>query len=437
MRGAALAVLLAAAAGAQPLPQERMLRDGTWNQRIHATSSLGSLGARGLPLLSYAAHDADWQVRMTAAHEMGRVGRPALKQLEAVLREEPCRHVRLTAVHWLGVLGPEASEALRRSLGDESAMVRLMGRYWLQKQNAKTPPADAPEETAASDEDLKACAASVAPGRAPWADANEPVPALAAPGAPQLDEPVVTKDPEFPPSATAAAARPAPPAAGADYAKIGRERLKELDELLTPAEKGEAETLPKGRPAMSQRAEPDSAGAEFAGTPRAAAPKGSVAAKRAATAETMPASPAGFGERAAPETSGADLAADAGTGKMAADPLPALLAYLKNRDAAVRARAADELGRRGTPEAVAALTAALKDEAARVRAGAAIALGNVGPAADGSVPALVAALKRGPEEVTWSAALALGRIGTPSARRAFARHSRESAGELVKTKPGR
>jgi HEAT repeat protein len=386
---AVLAVLLAAAAGAQPLQQERMLRDGNWNQRIHATSSLGALGERGLPLLSYAAHDADWQVRMTAAHEMGRVGRPALKLLETVLREEPCRHVRLTAVHWLGVLGPEASDALRRSLGDESAMVRLMGRYWLKKQNAQSPPAEAPEETAASEEDLKACAASASPGRAPWAT-GEALPSLAGADEPQLEERVITKDPEILPSTAATPARPAPPPGDAEYAKLGRERLKELDELLAPAERGTPETLPKGAP--------------------------------------------GFGERPAPETKGADFMTDAGTAKLENDPLPALLAYLKAPDAAKRARAADELGRRGTPEATAALTATLKDKAPRVRASAAIALGNIGAAADAAVPALVAALKRGPEEVTWSAALALGRIGTPRARRAFARHSRESAGEFVKTK---
>ncbi len=432
MRNWALVVLLSARASAQPIQQERMLRDGNWNQRIHATSSLSSMGPRGLPLLSYAAHDADWQVRMTAAHEMGRVGRPALKALETVLREEPCRHVRLTAVHWLGVLGPEASDILRRSLGDESAMVRLMGRYWLKKQNAK-PTDDAPEEaTAASDEDLKACAASATPGRAPWA--GEAVPATGDSEVPQRNEVVVTKDPEFLRSTEALPVRAPPPTGNADYAKLGRERLKELDELLTPAEKGEPESMPKGRPGFGERATPDTAGADFAAVSRKKTATAAVALKSTQAAQTMPAAPSGFGERAAPETSGADLVADAGTAKLENDPLPVLLAYLKDADAAKRARAADELGRRGTPEAISALSAALKDKTPRVRASAAIALGNIGAPADASIPALVAALKRGPEEVTWSAALALGRIGTPRARRAFARHSRESAGEFVRTK---
>ncbi|MEQ1920086.1 MAG: HEAT repeat domain-containing protein, partial [Elusimicrobiota bacterium] len=122
-----LTLLLAFPAGAQPGGHERMLRDGNWNQRVHAATALGELGPGGLPLLSYAARDADWQVRMTAVHEMGRVGLPALSALETVLREEPCRHVRLTAVHWLGSMGPEASGTLHRVLNDESGMVRLMG----------------------------------------------------------------------------------------------------------------------------------------------------------------------------------------------------------------------------------------------------------------------------------------------------------------------
>ena len=152
----ALALLLAFPANAQPNGHERMLRDGNWNQRIHAATALGALGPGGLPLLSYAARDADWQVRMTAVHEMGRVGLPALKALETVLREEPCRHVSLTAVHWLGSMGPEASDTLHRALKDESGMVRLMGRYWLQRDEGKEAPPESWDAAEASSEYLKA-----------------------------------------------------------------------------------------------------------------------------------------------------------------------------------------------------------------------------------------------------------------------------------------
>lgn len=39
----ALAAPLASPAQAQPSRHERALRDGTWNQRIHAATALGAL----------------------------------------------------------------------------------------------------------------------------------------------------------------------------------------------------------------------------------------------------------------------------------------------------------------------------------------------------------------------------------------------------------
>lgn len=413
----ALALLVAASAAAQPSQNERLLRDGNWNERIHAATSLGARGPSALPLLAYAARDADWQVRMTAVHEMGRIGRPALGALEIVLREEPCRHVRLTAVHWLGSFGPEAADALRRALSDESGMVRLMGRYWLKKDEGADAAPEKWDAAAASQEDLKSCQRSVRPARAAWA-ASPGLPASRPEEAP-IDEPVLTKDPVI-------VEPPAPPANPATTARatLDRVSLSELDELLASSDR-KPEAFSRSSAGFGDRPAPETSSAAYALTARAAAPASGVKRpKDPTTPELLPPAPAGFGDRPAPETSGAALVEDKGTGKMANDPLPVLLAYLKHADAAMRARAADELGRRAAAKAVPALTAALKDRAPRVRASAALALGNIGAPSDAAVPAIVAALKTGPEEVSWSAALALGRIGTPRARKAFERSLR-------------
>lgn len=413
----ALALLIALPASAQQSGHERMLRDGDWNQRVHAATALGALGPGALPLLSYAARDADWQVRMTAVHEMGRVGLPALKALETVLREEPCRHVRLTAVHWLGSMGPEASGTLHRVLSDESGMVRLMGRYWLKKDEGKDAPPESWDAAAASSEDLKACAGSPSPGRATWAEDSAVIPAASED---PIDEPILTHDPVVASSTAAIAAAPSPET----YAPLDRASLKELDDVLAASDR-KPESMPAAPPGFGERAAPETSSAAFASVGRAPAPVSGVRRQRdRATPELLPPGQAGFGDRPAPETSGAAIVADKGTGKMKNDPLPVLLAYLKDVDAAKRARAADELGRRAAVKAVPALTAALKDRAPRVRASAALALGNIGAPSDAAVPAIVAALKKGPEEVAWSAALALGRIGTPRARKAFERSLR-------------
>ena len=362
----AFLLLLAVAASAGRVP--RALTDGDWNERIHAVHALEDRGAEGLPGLRVAAVDADWQVRMTAVHLMGRIGAPAIADLDAVLRLEPCRHVRLTAVHWLGNIGgPEAEEALRSGLSDESGMVRLVGRYWLAKAEG-SPAGEDPDAAQAGGEDLKYCESSPEPGRAPWADAAAAGPAEPA----QIDEPVITPDPT---EKAEGAEREAVRAESLD-----RARLTELDVLLD-RQTAPPEGFPDAPPGVT-RGSPDGAPAEYASDdpiPDLIAQLGlNEAARRSRAADEL--------------------------GKRSAAAAPA----------------------------VPALTKALKDPDRRVRAAAALALGNVGPAADPAVPALVAALKKGPEEVEWSAALALGRMGTPRARRAFARYSRESAGALVR-----
>lgn len=414
MTGAA-ALLLAAA-----------LERGNWNERIHATQSLAEEGAQGLPLLRVAADDADWQVRMTAVHLMGRVGAPAVPDLARTLDGEPCRTVRLTALHWLGSIGtPEADAALRRGLDDESGMVRLVGRYYLEKGGA--PKGVDPDAATAEQEDLKACAASPAPGRL-----VRPASAPPSQSEEEIHEVVVTPDP---PVRRATETVAAVPAEG--------ERLRELDTLLTLEEPGRRppETMPPGAPGLPERPAPETAGADYARTDGRNAPDARVAAPPVAKAaapppETLPGGAPGLPVRTTAHPEGPAIPAGPDA-KIPADPLPALRRLLVDPDASKRARAADELGKLGgrAASATGALASALKDPDRRVRASAALALGNIGPKADSAVPALVAALKRGPEEVSWSAAVALGRIGTPNARKAFARYSLQAAGDLARTKP--
>ena len=59
----------------------RLLDFGLWNNRINALYDAGDMGVDGLPLLRYASDDADWQVRLTAAHFMGKLGLAAAPAL--------------------------------------------------------------------------------------------------------------------------------------------------------------------------------------------------------------------------------------------------------------------------------------------------------------------------------------------------------------------
>ncbi len=413
---------LAAPDAARLAELEREVARGGWNARVHAAQALGDYGAAGLPGLRVAAEDADWQVRLTAIHEMGQVGAPAAEDLARLLREEPCRTVRLTALHWLGALGPAGRRALRGALDDESAMVRELGRYWLRKSGEAGPdePGDA---QAVGDEDLRVCAASPEPGRAPWARAAAPARPAAAR---REDGPVVldVRTPEpFADRARAAAPLAPPP--------LPRERLAALDEIL--GERGARESLPPGPPGLKRpppsAPEPGIAASVPRAAPRPAADQAIArGAPEVLPPPRTPPAPREVARAAEPRLSSSSPDAPAGV-----DALPILLRLLRSREALRRGRAADELGAMGAAasSAVADLRRALRDPDAGVRAAAALALGNVGPASDPAVPAIVAALRRGPEEVSWSAALALGRIGTPRARRAFARYARRSAGDLL------
>ncbi len=90
-----------------------------------------------------------------------------------------------------------------------------------------------------------------------------------------------------------------------------------------------------------------------------------------------------------------------------------LLADLHSEDKRVRRKAAEELGRAGSEQAVPALIDALRDPDQMVAAAAALSLGELKDRR--AVAALVTVLKDMSEEVRGNAALALGRIGERSA----------------------
>lgn len=127
--------------------------------------------------------------------------------------------------------------------------------------------------------------------------------------------------------------------------------------------------------------------------------------------ESLPPGPAAP-ESAARERPAGAIVADAGTGKPELDPVPGLIERLADADPRRRARAADELGKRGLSarKAVPALRKALADRDRRVRASAALALGSAGAGASAVERELRAALRDRDEDVRFSAALALERF---------------------------
>lgn len=201
------ATLFAGTAAAAESETARLLRTGNWNERVHAVHTAGETGAEDVALLGYAADDADWQVRLTAAHFLGRA--KAAPALGRVLTYEPCRHVRLTALHWLGSLGPAGAPVLREVL-------------------------DGAWESGSK----RGCLSSPGSGRAPWAGMKSPV------DAPEggIDEDVVTRDPTVLSTPTAAVKPPPDPPAE----PLPARQMEEIDALLGP---GFARTDPDGLPA--------------------------------------------------------------------------------------------------------------------------------------------------------------------------------------------
>lgn len=483
MRTAAF-LILAAAAPALALDEppgqaklddaHRMLDYGLWNGRIDALYDLGALGRDGLGELTFADDDADWQVRLTAVHFLGKLGAPAAPALAAVAEREPCPHVRRLALLWLKRMGPDGAASYRRlaQAEDEEALASLPPGYSPEVMGkplvVDTPDGMTPEFFDGG-VDLRACASSEHAGRLHRAGA-----APSGPGdGPERDE--VVKTPEIPAWARNGGARPSSstaragspetlppgpagperpdgavasaPLAPADARVRGEldgllapgpvEALKPLSALLReqPVEKhaprdgedfadlppadevrstGTPESLPAGPPAPERApSAPDAAPAFAVADPRRA-PAAAVAARSTGTPESFPPGlPAP--EPRAVEPGRADLVADAGTGKPENDPIPVLIAALSSAEPRRRARAADELGKRGdaAKPALTKLRAATKDRDRRVRASAVLALGSV--AAADAARDIRRALKDRDEDVRFSAALALERLRSRTA----------------------
>lgn len=441
MRALGAAVLAAAAcavaARALDLPARQAKLDeihsvldyGLWNGRIEALYDLGELGRDGLPLLSYADDDADWQVRLTAVHFLGKVGLPAAPALGEVARREPCPHVRLYALEWLSRMGATGEQYYREAITpeDEAELGRLPPRRDPAFMG-KPLVIDAPDQMNADffngGADLRVCASSEHAGRQhghlDWPRGEEAeaaahevvvtadVPAWARGGRSSTSPAAggrLGRPESLPPGPAApevASSAPPPPKTAEQ-----RRRDAELDMFLAP---GRPQGLPRGEPAPAPRdSVPPRPGYETP-APRAAA-SSAVTAVSSGTRESFPAGPPAP-EAGPAEPAAAAFVADAGTGKPEQDPIPGLIERLSDSDPHRRARAADELGKRGpaAAKAVSALRRALRDRDRRVRASAVLALGSAGAGADAVAADLRRALSDKDEDVRFSAGIALERF---------------------------
>lgn len=410
----ALAALLALCAAAHAADAGRirgLLDRGLWNSRIQTLYELGDNGAEALPLLIRASDDADWQVRLTAVHFMGKLGAPAAAALGEIARVEPCPRVRVSALRWLEGMGAAGQTVLKDVLTPEDAreMESLPDRFGTERMGkplAIDPPGgEMSPEFFDHGLDLRACASSEYANRR---DRRE------APGAAVEDEPapqsfeVVTTPP-------VRLGPPVPPKPESLPEGPPAEHMAVIEtEIPNPGpkawERKAPETMPPGPPGFEPRvAAPPEARAAAAPARRPVA--GAEPKAPPPPAETMPAAGPGM-NRAAPVPGAAGLVADAGTGKAENDPVPELIRRLSSPEPRVRARAADELGKRGAAAAAAApaLRRALKDRDRRVRASAVLALGGVAGPSSSVAADLRRALRDKNEDVRFSAVIALERL---------------------------
>ncbi len=452
-----------------------ILHFGLWNNRINVLYDVGDMGNAGLPLLVYASQDADWQVRLTAVHFMGKLGAPASAALGEIARVEPCPRVRISAMRWLANMGPAGQAILGNVMTpeDERQMASLPDRYGTERMG-KPLVIDAPggymtPEFFNHGPDARVCrsseyadhrehrlkpAAVRAPTHAQYPAAT-PVRRAKTPS-PNSFEPVVTPQVRLVPAAPAERERlPESPllasvlliepeipdprtielkkrAGSSDKASLPRNFASaiaspsarqeappprvvakqtgvKLADARTP---GQPETLPRAGPGNGPR-ESWSPAVRSEAVPERGKPLVSLASRaRQPAAETMPAAPPGI-HREPTESGLASVVDDAGTGKPENDPIPELIKRLSSAEPRTRARAADELGKRGPAAlpAVPALRQALKDRDRRVRASAVLALGSVGTSIDGVVGEIRRALRDKNEDVRFSASIALERLG--------------------------
>lgn len=111
-----IVVLLASAVLAAPYetglePFEERLRHAPWEDRLRVVRTLVGKGTPGRDLLKVAARDPDWQVRAAAAEALGTYKAGGLDELSRLAGADPCRLVRLAAAHQLGRLGRPAPGA--------------------------------------------------------------------------------------------------------------------------------------------------------------------------------------------------------------------------------------------------------------------------------------------------------------------------------------
>lgn len=423
--------------------QKGILDYGLWNNRVQALYDLGEEGNKALPLLIYSSDDADWQVRLTAVHFMGKIGPAAAPALGEIVRVESCPNVRVSALRWLKSMGPAGAAVLREVMmpEDEREMESLPDRYGTERMG-KPLVIDAPGGSMTAEFfdhglDLRGCASSeyanrrkrrrepaAAPAPRP-APASAPVAGEEPPPADSF-EPVSTPPvrlgkraaraperlPDSPPGAPVAVieAEPPPPADAAT--KRSRPDLVIAD--ARPA--GVPETLPRAGPGLEPRETMPLRGIALE-TPERRAVAASSPRAPLPPPETMLAAGSGL-HHEPPERGEARIVDDAGTGKPENDPVPELIRRLSSAEPRTRARAADELGKRGSAAlpAVPALRRALKDRDRRVRASAVLALGGVGASVDGVGEDLRRALRDRNEDVRFSAVIALHRLRSASER---------------------
>lgn len=433
MRGA-LSLCLAgalAASAADPLETlvelHRTLDLGLWNARIEALYQAGELRRDGLPLLRYASEDADWQVRLTAVHFLGKTGPDAAPILASLIKEEACPNVRISALRFLSSLGEQGEPYFSSVLTseDKRLMEEKPDRYGAEnmgKPLAIDTPNGMTREFFEGGLDLRVCASSEHSGHRdaawdpggvaredPFAEADSTAAALAAASRPV--EHAASGWPGAPQSSLGIPGLPSRPGVAPPETSVPELKRPnaELDLLVAP---GQTQTL---APGAKNPARPESTLAPGgpADIPDRKIPSATVTPPMTGKKESLPPVPM-LPEREKAPPPDARIVRDAGTGKVETDTIPVLIAKLSSPDAPQRALVADILGNRGAKAepAVPALRKALKDPDRRVRASAALALGNMRTSGEGVAEDLQRAAKDKNEDVRFSAQLALGRIAS-------------------------